>query len=81
VLESPQRHGPFDDRYPARAIAAAPVWELSSEPDQTPRLAWAPFARRFYPGRRRHDFEALASYAAYSRAHDAAAQEGAVSPP
>jgi hypothetical protein len=77
VLESKHRRGPFDVRYPARAVAPAPLWELPTAPDAAPRLTWAAFALRFHPGRRRHDFDALASYAAYGRVFEVARQRRA----
>ena len=57
MFESVQRHGPFDERYPARQKPPSPT---SGE-----RLEWAAFLERFFPNRRRHDFAALAAYDAY----------------
>jgi hypothetical protein len=33
------------------------------------RLDWQGFCTRYFPGRRRHDLEALVAYGAYRRAH------------
>jgi len=34
------------------------------------KLAWDAFAARYFPGRRRHDMEALAAYGAYNHGRD-----------
>jgi hypothetical protein len=81
VVESKHKRGPFDVRYPVRALATPPVWELPPAPDRAPPLAWSSFALQFYPGRSRHDFEALASYAAFGRAHEDAGLRPVPSPP
>lgn len=47
------------DEVPARAPNRASGQEL---PDD---LVWEEFLRRFFPDRRRHDFEALRAYAVY----------------
>lgn len=37
-------------------------------------LDWQSFSAAYFPGRRRHDLEALTAYAAYRRRHDLEAQ-------
>jgi hypothetical protein len=34
------------------------------------KLAWDAFAARYFPGRRRHDLEAIAAYGAYKQGRD-----------
>jgi hypothetical protein len=70
MVESTRKHGPFDFRYPVRPKIATPVWELQGDRDGPGRLAWSVFLARFFPNRRRHDFEALAAYEAYRNALD-----------
>jgi hypothetical protein len=73
MVESGRKHGPFDLRYPVRRKIATPVWELQRDRDGPARLEWSAFLARFFPNRRRHDFEALAAYEAYRNALDRAA--------
>lgn len=65
MFESARKHGPFDDRYPARHKLPAPSRDLRLDGDGGERLEWSTFLMRFYPNRRRHDFAALAAYEAY----------------
>jgi hypothetical protein len=65
MLEWARKHGPFDDRYPARHKLPAPSRDLQLDGDGGERLEWSTFLTRFYPNRRRHDFAALAAYEAY----------------
>jgi hypothetical protein len=73
MVESGRKHGPFDLRYPVRQKITTPVWELQGDPDGQSELEWSAFLARFFPNRRRHDFEALAEYEAYRNALDRAA--------
>lgn len=73
MVESARKHGPFDLRYPARRKIAASVWELRPGRDGPGRLEWSGFVARCFRNRRRHDFEALASFEAYGSALDRAA--------
>lgn len=73
MIDSGRKHGPFDPRYPVRQKIATPVWELQGDRDGQGRLEWSVFLARFFPNRRRHDFEALAAYEAYRNALDRAA--------
>jgi hypothetical protein len=68
MLEPARRHGPFDIRYPARPKLAATTWELQRDEEGMEWLHWSAFLARFFPNRRRHDFEALAAYESYGNA-------------
>ena len=49
------------------SASAAPATTLIS--DESPdTLDWSAFSERYFPGRRRHDFEAITAYVAYQRA-------------
>jgi hypothetical protein len=66
VVEASRKHGPFDTRWllarkdSAGAVSAVPpvCGEEAAE-----ALDWEAFSRRSFPGRRRHDMEALTAYA------------------
>jgi hypothetical protein len=73
MLELGYKHGPFDFRYPVRRKIPTPVWVLERDRDGPGRLEWYSFLTRFFPNRRRHDFEALAAYDGYRNALDRAA--------
>jgi hypothetical protein len=82
MVESSRRHGPFDIRYPLRLKLAAITWELQPDEDRLERLDWSAFLARFFPNRRRHDFEALAAYESYRNAlEQASAAAGTVTGP
>jgi hypothetical protein len=72
MIESARRHGAFDVRYPIRRKLAAPAWELQRDWDHRGRLDWAAFVAGSFPNGGRHDFPALAAYAAYGEALDRA---------
>lgn len=80
MFESGRKRGPFDLRYPVRRTIGAPVWELQPDRDGPGRLEWSVFLARFFPSRRRHDFEALAAYEAYRNSLDRAALPPGSSP-
>ncbi len=61
-VEASRKHGPFDTRWPS---AHRRRWETTSPADAAQGLDWEGFASRYFPGRARHDLEALSSYAAY----------------
>ena len=82
MVEPARRHGPFDSRYPARPKLAATAWELQPDEVGLGRLDWSAFLARFFPNRRRHDFEALAAYASYRNAlEQASAAAGPLAAP
>lgn len=70
MVEPARRHGPFDSRYPVRLKQAAATWELQPDEVGSERLDWSAFLARFFPNRRRHDFEQLAAYESYRNALD-----------
>jgi hypothetical protein len=65
MFESARKHGPFDERYPARQKLPAPRWHLGVDGEGEERLEWSAFLARFFPNRRRHEFAAVAAYEAY----------------
>jgi len=65
MVESARKHGPFDERYPARQKLPAPRCDLRLGGEGGETLEWSAFLARFFPNRRRHDFAALAAYEAY----------------
>jgi hypothetical protein len=73
VVEAPRRHGPFDTRWPcgrknnSRARSAT---RLLSPAEAAEALDWEAFSKRYFPGRRRHDTEALTAYASYTQGRE-----------
>ena len=70
VVEASRRHGPFDARWPfARRDSSAAVSTVPSlrGAEAAEALDWGAFSNRYFPGRRRHDMEALTGYATYKR--------------
>ena len=73
VVEASRKHGPFDTRWPsarndnAAAVSTAPP--LRAE-EAAEALDWEAFSNRYFPGRRRHDMEALTAYATYTQGHE-----------
>lgn len=69
VVEASRRHGPFDTRWPsapknsAGAVSTAPPLRAAEAAEG---LDWEAFSNRYFPGRRRHDMEALRAYATYT---------------
>ena len=66
-VEASRRHGPFDPRWPKRRLRVTSDWgadavDLEAVPDG---LDWVAFSRRYFPGRRRHDLEAISAYHEY----------------
>ena len=55
---------PTAEREPRVAKVASAVASSADVPD---RLDWQTFCEAYFPGRRRHDFEALTAYGAYRR--------------
>jgi hypothetical protein len=47
-------------------VAAGPPAARVAEVDEAPAgLSWTAFGERYFPGRRRHDFEVLTAFAKY----------------
>jgi len=69
-VEASRKHGPFDTRWPcarkddSRALSTAPRLSVAQAGEA---LDWQAFSARYFPERRRHNFEALSAYAAYSQ--------------
>jgi hypothetical protein len=67
-VEASRRHGPFDSRWPKRlprVAADRPAPALTGLEDVPDGLAWDAFSTSSFPGRRRHDLEAISAYLAY----------------
>lgn len=68
-----RRHGAFDTRWPsatkngAGAVTTAPPLRAVEAREA---LAWDAFSNRYFPGRRRHDLEALTAYGAYRQGRE-----------
>ena len=72
MVEASRKHGPFDTRWPsarkdARAVSTAPP--LRAE-EAAEALDWEAFSNRYFPGRRRHDMEAVTAYATYTQGRE-----------
>jgi hypothetical protein len=73
VVEASRKHGPFDTRWSwahkdsAAAVPTAPPL-LAAEAAEA--LDWKAFSHRYFPGRRRHNLEALTAYATYKQGRE-----------
>ncbi len=76
MVEPRRKHGAFDPRFPLLSKPATPTWVLHTDGG----LEWTAFVARFFPGRRRHDIEALATYGAYRNASTKPSAAGDGSP-
>jgi hypothetical protein len=68
-VEASRRHGRFDLRWPTRPFRDAadrPAPVLVDRGDVPDGLDWNAFSTRYFPGRRRHDLEAISAYDAYT---------------
>ena len=73
MVEASRRHGPFDTRWASarnESSDAAPTAPRLRTADAAEALDWATFSKRYFPGRRRHDMEAVTAYAAYSQGRE-----------
>ena len=72
-MEASRKHGRFDTRWPsarndrAGALSTAPL--LRAE-EAAEALDWEAFSNRYFPGRGRHNMEALTAYAAYTQGRE-----------
>jgi hypothetical protein len=66
-VEASRRHRRFDLRWPRRRVrgAADRPAVLTSLEDVPDGLDWDAFSTRCFPGRGRHDLEAISAYDAY----------------
>jgi hypothetical protein len=73
VVDASRKHGPFDTRWPSagkdRAGAVSTAPPLRAE-EAAEALEWEAFSNRYFPGRRRHDMEALTAYATYTQGRE-----------
>jgi hypothetical protein len=74
VVEASRKHGPFDTRWlSARkdsAGGAMPTAPPLRAAEAAEALDWEAFSNRYFPGRRRHDMEALTAYATYTQGRE-----------
>jgi len=72
-VEASRRRGPFDTRWPsapkdsAGAVPTAPPLRAAEAAEA---LDWDAFSNRYFPGRRRHDVEALTTCATYKQGRE-----------
>jgi hypothetical protein len=69
-VEASRRHGSFDTRWPCVGNGTSAAAPLLHPAETAPALDWAAFSDRYFPGRRRHDSEALSAYAAYTQGRE-----------
>jgi hypothetical protein len=72
-VEASRRHGPFDTRWPSarkESSDAAPTAPPLRAAEAAEALDWEAFSNRYFPGRRRHDIEALSAYATYTHGRE-----------
>jgi hypothetical protein len=70
VVEASRKHGPFDARWSRarkESSDAVPAAASLRAAEAAEALDWDAFSNRYFPGRRRHDMEALTAYAAYTQ--------------
>ena len=72
-VEASRRHGAFDTRWPSApknatgAVTTAPPLRAAEAAEA---LDWEAFSDRYFPGRRRHDMEALTAYGTYRQGRE-----------
>jgi hypothetical protein len=73
VVEASRKHGPFDTRWPSArrdssdAVPTAPPLRAAEAAEA---LDWEALSNRYFPGRRRHDMEALTASATYKQGRE-----------
>jgi hypothetical protein len=73
VVEASRKHGPFDTRWPSarnESSDAAPTAPPLRAAEAAEALDWEAFSNRYFPGRRRHNMEALTAYATYKQGRE-----------
>jgi hypothetical protein len=73
VVEESRKHGPFDTRWPSarkESSDAAPTAPPLRAAEAAEALDWEAFSNRYFPGRRRHDMEAVTAYATYTHGRE-----------
>jgi hypothetical protein len=74
-VEASRRHGAFDSRWPKGLLLVAADRLAPALPglkDVPDGLDWDAFSTHSFPGRGRHDLEAISAYYAYKRGRQAA---------
>jgi hypothetical protein len=73
VVEASRKHGPFDTSWTSArkdSAGAAPTARSLRAAEAAEALDWGGFSNRYFPGRRRHDIEALTAYATYKQGRE-----------
>ena len=73
MVEASRKSGSFDTRWPSAlkgSVGAAPTAPLLSAVYAAEALDWDAFSTRYFPGRRRHNMEALTAYATYTQGRE-----------
>ena len=73
MVEASRKHGPFDTRgLSARKDSAGvvPTAPTLRAAEAAEALDWEAFSNRYFPGRRRHNLEALTAYATYKQGRE-----------
>ena len=73
MVEASRKHGAFDTRWPSarnHSVSAVPTAPPLRAEEAAEALDWEAFSNRYFPGRRRHDIEALSAYATYTQGRE-----------
>ena len=73
MVEASRKHGPFDTRWPSArkdSSGAKPTAPPLRAVEAAEALDWEAFSNRYFPGRRRHDLDALTAYATHTQGHE-----------
>ena len=73
MVEASRKHGSFDTRWrsaPKDSAGAVPTAPPLRAAEAAEALDWEAFSNRYFPGRRRHDIEALTAYATYKQGRE-----------
>ena len=73
MVEASRKHGPFGTRWPSArkdSVGAVPTAPPLRAEEASEALDWQAFSSRYFPGRKRHDMEALTAYATYKQGRE-----------
>jgi hypothetical protein len=73
VVEASRKHGPFDPHWPSArkdSAGVVPTTPPLRGAEAAEALDWEAFSNRYFPGRRRHDMDALTAYATYKQGRE-----------
>jgi hypothetical protein len=73
AVEASRKHGTFDTRWPParkESLDAAPTTPPLRAAEAAEAFDWEAFSNCYFPGRRRHDMEALTAYATYKQGRE-----------